>query len=97
MSMGLMTSQWTLSSLPSDVSCHIISFLTFHERFPLRCAATTSSHEPGTVEKWDRLLFHDLLELDLSNTAVTSAGLSFLRGAPRLKKLSLSKCRALRN
>ena len=86
--------------LPTDIIKHIVSFLTFFECFPLRCAvaAAPSSREASAKERMDQLLFGRQVELDLSFTTITSAGLSFLRGAAsKLIKLSLRGCKGLRN
>ena len=89
-----------LFALPADITKHILSFLTFLECFPLRCAvaAAPSSREAGAKERLDQLLFSRQVALDLSRTTITSAGLSFLCGAAsKLVKLNLSRCRGLRN
>ena len=89
-----------LFALPADITKHIVSFLTFLECFPLRCAvaAAPSSREAGAKERLDQLLFSRQVSLDLSRATITSAGLSFLCGAAsKLIKLSLRGCRGLRN
>ena len=89
-----------LFALPTDVTKHMLSYLTFLERFSLRRAvsAAASSREAGGKERLDRLLFSGQVALDLSSTAITSAGTSFLCGAAsKLTKLSLSKCLRFRN
>ena len=89
-----------LFALPADITKHIVSFLTFLECFPLRCAvaAAPSSREAGAKERLDQLLFSRQVALDLNRTTITSAGLSFLCGAAsKLKKLSLRGCKGLRN